>query len=272
MILIRRFSSSLFSPKEVISYHKDPWYIPFFYFLLISLISVIPYSITTIMQDEIPYESKQEIRSLFNGSEIPFIIENNMLVSKGDKKLVTKEFGQFSFVFSVNEDINSEIISNKTIIAFQSDGLYLIQSVANIKIFEYQKYAKELNNLDLGRASDYSDVEFWDTIFSIANKEYRDMKPTLNTTSIAILFVGNAFTLISMAVLLGFFQSLNLSRIMKFSKLLKLCIYLLTPYAIGGMLTSLFNLEIFSYIGLILSAFYIMNLGRNILKSSIGGN
>src|SRR5690554_5631196 len=78
---LKRFSNSLFAPKEIINYKNDKWYIKLLFFLILVFLLSVPQVVLSLQQDEMSYEEKKEIRLNFQGEDdIPFEIINGVLI------------------------------------------------------------------------------------------------------------------------------------------------------------------------------------------------
>ena len=269
MNFIKRFSDSMFAPKEVFKYRNDKWYITTLFFILLVILSVIPSSITVIMNQGLDYEDKKDIKMLFIGENIHFEIVDNKLVNKTPElDTYTKKINNgINVLFTVSPNYDSSIFKSGISILFMEDGAYIAQSILHQKLFAYEDYPT-LNGLQFNKLGNYNSLE-WDRIFSVIDNEYKEIKPLLTTVSIIMLFFATLIDLLIISFALTFFQAFTLSRFIRFTKFWKLSIYLLTPYIFGNVLTLLFDIGIFHYIGLFASAIYIIILGRSIVKQSI---
>jgi hypothetical protein len=90
--------------------------------------------------------------------------------------------------------------------------------------------------------------------------------------SIVILGGAEIMTLLFISLMLAFFQSFTLTKIIPFNQIWKMCIYLLAPYVLGNVLAMLFNLTILFYLGLALTALYAASLSQRILRETSGRN
>ena len=271
---IKRLSNSLFSPKDVIPYRTDKWWITLLYFIFLLVLSILPLSISVVRGDVLGYETKKEIKSFFHGKEeILFSIKDGKLVHDDNNYSYT--YAQdvttdISIIFSLSNSIETELISAKTYVIFKETGVYLSQSAMHIKLFEYNEYT-ELDNFDFGDLSN-SNSPSWDTIFTVAIEEINKVKPTITIMSIIMLAASETMTLLFISLMLAFFQSFTLTKIISFGQTWKMCIYLLTPYVIGNVLAMLFNLSILFYLGLAMTALYAASLSQRILREKSGRN
>ena len=274
MGFIKRLSNSLFSPKDVIPYRTDKWWITLLYFIFLLVLSILPLSISVVRGDVLGYETKKEIKSFFHGKEeILFSIKDGKLVHDDNNYSYT--YAQdvttdISIIFSLSNSIETELISAKTYVIFKETGVYLSQSAMHIKLFEYNEYT-ELDNFDFGDLSN-SNSPSWDTIFTVAIEEINKVKPTITIMSIIMLSASETMTLLFISLMLAFFQSFTLTKIISFGQTWKMCIYLLTPYVIGNVLAMLFNLSILFYLGLAMTALYAASLSQRILREKSGRN
>ena len=274
MGFIKRLSNSLFSPKDVIPYRTDKWWITLLYFIFLLVLSILPLSISVVRGDVLGYETKKEIKSFFHGKEeILFSIKDGKLVHDDNNYSYT--YAQdvttdISIIFSLSNSIETELISAKTYVIFKETGVYLSQSAMHIKLFEYNEYT-ELDNFDFGDLSN-SNSPSWDTIFTVAIEEINKVKPTITIMSIIMLAASETMTLLFISLMLAFFQSFTLTKIISFGQTWKMCIYLLTPYVIGNVLAMLFNLSILFYLGLAMTALYAASLSQRILREKSGRN
>lgn len=270
MDFLRRFSNSLFAPKDIIPYAKDKWYVTLLFFILLTFISTLPFLVSTITNNEISYEAKRELRVTFSDEKIPFSISNGKLIRNDNSEEIYSKIvlSNLKVIFTSNNEVDKDLVSNNFIIAFKSDGVYLIQSVVEQRLFRYDEYDSELNGINFMDAT-YSNINFWNRIFSVANKEYSKIRAELISFQVIYIFLSNALSFVLASLAFALFQSVRTSPFIKFSRLWKLCIYLLTPYVIGNLLAILFNISLLYYAGFFVSAFYAVYVGRTIINNSI---
>lgn len=272
MNFLKRFSNSLFAPKEVINYKNDPWWITLLYFFTLVLFLIIPQTISVLQTDILNYEVKKELRNHFNGQEdIPFSIVNGVLVhDTNDTDYVYQDkFNNINIVFTTTMDnITSNDVSDVLTIIFQSDGVYVKQVLITRKIFKYDDYPI-LNGIDFSDASSHQNHQFWDKIFTVASQEVREVRPIINIAYIAVNFIWAILDLLIFCLIFSLFQIFLVSRVIKYTKLFKLSIYLLLPYTLGNVLSILFGYNIIYYLGLLISAIYITILSRTIIRDAM---
>ena len=276
MRLLKMFSNSLFAPKEIVNYRNDKWYITLLYFLILVLLIAMPQVVLIVQHQGIDYSAKKEIRTHFNGGDdIPFHISDGVLVhDQGNDDFVYTEKldNNVNIVMTTGLDANIEqsSIDTSITVVFRKDGVYLLQSVMHSKLFSYNEY-NELNNIDFSEATDSRNLDFWDTMFYVAEQELEKVKPFFNIIAIVSTIIITVTDLVFIALLLSLFQMFLLSRILTFGKIFKLVIYLLSPYAFGNALAILFGFGILYYVGFIMSAIYVSRMARAIISESMRG-
>ncbi|HEY8445206.1 MAG TPA: DUF1189 family protein, partial [Bacilli bacterium] len=268
---LKRFSNSLFAPKEVINYKNDPWWITLLYFFTLVLFLIIPQTISVLQTDILNYEVKKELRSHFNGQEdIPFTIVNGVLVhDTNDTDYVYQhKFNNINIVFTTTMDNIDDNLTDILTIIFQSDGVYIKQVLITRKVFQYDDYPI-LNGIDFSDASSHQNHEFWDKIFTVASQEINKIRPIINVVNVIVNGVVLILDLLIFCIVFSLFQTLLVSRVIKYTKLFKLSIYLLLPYTLGNVLSILFGYNIIYYLGLLISAIYITILSRTIIRDAM---
>lgn len=268
---IKRLSTGLFSPKEVFNYRNDKWYVTTLFFLFLLVLSILPTSIMFAMDKDngFDYEFRTAVKRLYSGEEIPFQIEDNKLISTNNQEelMVKKLYDYYAIVFAPNKDYKSLLTMTEVSIVFASDGVYLVELLEQKQLFTYQKYPV-LQNFDFQNLANYNSSD-WEKIFQVFNNEYKLMMPSLVTLEIVSSLFATSLFLLFMSFILTFFQSFAIARFIRFSQFWKISIYLLTPYVFGYVLTMTFNIGLFYYIGMFMSAIYIIILGRSIGKEAI---
>ena len=268
---IKRLSSALFSPKDIIKYRTDKIWVTILFFLFLLVLSILPVSISIVLNDGISYDTTRAIRTHFNeNKDIPFtIIDGKLVHDDGDSSYVYTENIDSSLrvVFSL-DNVEGEVSSTVVNIIFQEDGVYLSQSAFVIKLFAYNEYPI-LNNLDFSDLTDWNSPT-WDLVFEVANQEVNKIKPTFDFLQIIILIISEALSMLFISLILAFFQNFTLSGIISFGKTWKMCIYVLAPYVVASVLGMLFNIQLLIYIGLGITAIYAASISRNILRESAG--
>jgi len=272
--MIKRLSNSLFSPRAVLNYRSDKWYITALYFLILLFISIIPPAVIAIQKDGIDYDTQKDIRLYFVGKEdIPYEINNGILIhDQANNNMIHVEqiSDLYSIIFTNQEEIASNDIPTSFSIILRTDGVYIRQASYMLRFFAYSEYP-ELDGLDFSNASSSNSVDFWNTVFDVADAQMAKYKGFFAFVSILYFFFANAFNFLIVSLILSLFQSFTLSRILSFGKLWKCCIYMLTPFVFGTTLASLFQFNLFYYIGFFASAIYVIIMSREALIKAMKG-
>lgn len=268
--LLKRLSSSLFSPKDIIKYRTDRVWITFLYFILLLLLSILPMSILVFKSEAISYEVRREIITIFSGEDdIPFMIVDGKLVHdiNDDTFVYTKNINSNLKVIITTSNTNTtDVTSIDTNVLLREDGVYLTQSALSIKLFDYSEYSG-LNGLDFSNLKNKNDNS-WNIVFNVINKEAEEIKPVSDVIQVVMIALTELISMILISVLLAFFQSFSLSGVITFGKIWKMCIYVLAPFVIGNVLGVMFNFALLFYVGLGFSALYAASISQNILRES----
>lgn len=268
MELLKRLSASLFAPKDVIPYRYDRWYVTAFYFIILLLISILPISIIALKQDLITYEVKQQVKDIFAGEEIPFTIVDGILVQKDDdsgfvyKKAIASGINVVATTGEFEEANNSLSTIN---IVFKTEGVYVIQSLLEYQILDYDDYPA-IANLDLSNASEVNNITFWNDVFAVAEQSIATYNPYIKSFTITIALIETIINLLFISLLLSVVQFFSMSHTIRFHEMWKICIYLLTPYVIGSSLFIMFSNVLLYYAGFFITATYVFIVGRQVLK------
>ena len=259
----------MFAPRDVIFLRKDKWYVIMGYFLILLLITILPLFTIFFQKELITYDVQQQIKQIFSGEDIPFYINNNykLLHKEGNNTYIYKRELQkgLNLVITENSNLNQTDMFSSINIVFYSDAVYLQQSLLKYKLFEYENYPS-IKNIDLAQASEYNNTVFWEKIFVIAEEQLSPYRPYIHIVSVVAYLFESLVNLIFISLLFTFIQSFTLARVVRFSELWKISLYLMTPYAIGSLLFLLFSTAIFYYIGFFMSATYIFIVGKHLQK------
>lgn len=272
MDFLKRFSSALFAPKDVLLYRHDPWWKALLVFLGLLFILVTPNIVIASQHQGLNYATKLEIRKVFNGDPtIPFRIVNGVLIhNQSDQTYIYEKNidSNLKIIMTTAENLPREYTASGISIVFRTNGVYLSQSVFSFPLFAYDDYPS-LNGINFNDATKLDDIAFWDTIFQVAEQELIKFRPISLALEIVVIIISSIFSLIVISLILAFFQSFQVSTMIRFGELWKLCLYLMAPYAFGNTLAALFNFSLFYYAGFIATTIYAIILGQTILKNNI---
>ncbi len=274
MGLFKRLRASLFSPREVVQYRHDRWYVTALYFIFLLVLSILPVTITMLKSDMVTYEDQKAIKELFSTEDIPFAIINGILTQKQDdpsfiyKKQI--ESG-LNLIVSTALDVEDSIVASNINIIMQTNDVYIVQSLIKIKLFEYDEYP-DIANLDLTDSNQVNNTVFWNKIFNVIDQELTTYKPYIRFFSILAITFESLLNIIFVSMILTVFQSFTLSGIIRFREIWKLCLYLLAPYCFGSALSMIFKSALFYYAGFTITAIYIFMASRAILQDAMKGD
>ncbi len=259
-----RIRDGLLSPSSIVDYIKDKWYKPFFQIILYALLLTIPTVISILTYEGLNYDQKMEIRKAFDGEEIPFSIVDGKLVStKGDDFVYENELLEiYKVVISTNENSGKEISENYTIV-FREEAILLSFAGVEMKIANYNDIDK-LKNFELSLLGDYNNTNEWNDVFAVCNDV---VKSYINFAALSIsfsAFIQNVMVILIIALIISMSFVFRFSKLLKFSAMYKMSIYYTAPFVIGCLLSSLFNLGILYYIGMIVSLVYSI-IGSNVI-------
>lgn len=268
----KRFSSSLFSPKDVIKYRTDRLWMTFLYFIFLLLISVLPVYISIVQNEGFSYETRRDIVNHYSTSEdLPFYIANGRLNhDDDDKSYIYNEniTDRLKIIITLDEEYRTDISSTVVNILLREDGVYLSQSAFHLKLFSYDEY-DGLKNFDFSNLQSRNSPS-WDIIINVIKQEIKQMKPLTDIVQIVMVTLSEFVGMIFISLILAFFQSFTLTGVITFGKTWKMCIYALTPYVVGNVLGMLFGFPILFYLGLGVTAIFAASISQNILRESSG--
>ncbi len=255
--MFKKLSNSLLSPKEVSKYYGESFGKSLLFMLVLLFFIMIPSCLSLIINDPLNAEARKQIKKIFSNEEIPFIIEDGALKHiEGNTDYVYTNKGMETIYVVVTENIdNATAPLNGMAIVLAKDGVYLNVAVAGEKLFDYNKY-EYLKNLDLSDNSIYTNINFWDSIFSIVDSILDEMKPTYVIANTIYYIFYWTWMIIFFALILTVFAKFKTGSYLKFFNIFKVTIYNLTPFIICIVFATLFNLTLLLYLGYILSGIY----------------
>lgn len=256
-----RLRDGLLGPKHIVNYIKDKWFRPLIQLLLYGILALIPIVIQEVKYKGLDYDMQVAIRQCFDGEEIDFKTENYVLVSTGEQSEFKKSISDLYVVIINTNDASINRSLNTLNIVLAKDEVYLSYYGIKIEVSKYSEY-EELKDFDFSKLSNQNNTEEWDIIMGIINKivtkyHRQYIVPTCISEFIQIL-ANFAITALFLSLIFLF----RFRRIIRFGAMYKLSIYYLVPYMLGTIVTNIFNLGIFSYIGFIISVIYVI-IGSN---------
>lgn len=266
--MFKRFKSGLFSPSEVVNYRFDKKIITIIYLLILVILSILPSAISMIGNDSLTYADKRVIRESFLREDIPFKIENNLLLPSAPLNEEYQEIritDQIRIVFTDRSDYTLPVDAfdiSATIILSQ-EGVYYQKTLSRIFLFRYSDYP-ELQNLDLNFAS-VDDFQFWETVFQIVDQQLSKYAVVSVLINIAIIALASLIGLLFFGLLVSLFQKMSMPFI-RFGQYFKLIIYLLTPFVVCQLIGSLFGFDLLPFIGIVITVIYASRMNRKLIQ------
>lgn len=268
--MFERFKASLFQPNKIKYYQDDPKWITTIYFLLLVLITIIPSLILIFTADGLGYYDKRIIRDVFRNEEIPYQIVDNQLVKtipSNEDYFEVHMNDNLLIVFTEEESFpsDSSIFTTSIKIVFTKYNVYYSQSLLQMELLKYQDY-EYLKNLDFSGA--YQDnPDFWNNIFPIINDKLEMFATGTMISNVIIIILATIISMIIFSLMIAFFQKPRFLGEVKYSKLWKLSIYLLTPYILISLFGELYSLPILSLVGGFVTIIYANIMSRSLVKS-----
>lgn len=267
--MFKKFSNSLLSPKEVAKYYDESFGKTILYILILVFFIMIPVVLTLSTSDILNKNMENQIQKAFTNEEIPFIIEDGTLKNvNNDANYVYTNSSIASVKIIITENIENAVAPLDGIaIVLTKDGVY--QKVAFItvanQIITYNDF-DYLKNLDLSNPNIYSELSFWDNIFSIVGAILNEAKPLY----VIVNSIYNLFYWVGMIVffvlIISFFAKMRIRSYLSFWSLFKISFYSMTPFIICLVFSILFNITILIYIGYLISAIYNVITINEVLK------
>ena len=219
----------------------------------------------------------EEVRTAFQMSEvIPYKIENNKLTYISDGENIEKSYyvistTNYDIYFSSSKTLpdtvnrTTSFSITKTRILFTIDGVYEYRNYPTLLV-TYDKY--NLNGIDFSKAKE-NDYKYWENIFtnlsSIINT-YKNQTMWITIVSLVLISSGGLALLSLIVTIFGRFSKGNT---LKFSKYWQMSIYLVTPMVFGELFATLYSMQVFYYIGLIMTLIYSMTFNQVCGKGDI---
>lgn len=267
--MFKKFSNSLLSPKEVAKYYDESFGKTILYILILVFFIMIPVVLTLSTSNILNKNMENKIQKAFTNEEIPFIIEDGTLQNvNNDANYVYTNSSIASVKIIITENIENAVAPLDGIaIVLTKDGVY--QKVAFItvanQIITYNDY-DYLKNLDLSNPNIYSELSFWDNIFSIVGAILNEAKPLyviVNSIYDLFCWVG---MIVFFVLIFSFFAKMRIRSYLSFWSLFKISFYSMTPFIICLVFSILFNITILIYIGYLISAIYNVITINEVLK------
>ena len=277
MKIIKRLMDGLFSPGKIYYYKDDKKILTTIYFFILVLIYAIPMTIGVVFSSTLSTNFMEEVRTAFQMSEvIPYKIENNKLTYISDGENIEKSYyvistTNYDIYFSSSKTLPDTVNRaagfriTKTRILFSIDGVYEYRNYPTLLV-TYDKY--NLNGIDFSKAKE-NDYKYWENIFtnlsSIINT-YKNQTMWITIVSLVLISSGGLALLSLIVTIFGRFSKGNN---LKFSKYWQMSIYLVTPMVFGELFATLYSMQVFYYIGLIMTLIYSMTFNQVCGKGDI---
>ena len=266
MVLIKRLGDSLFSPKDVLQYRVDKKIVTFLYFLLLSVLLMVPNFISFFSDTSFfTYEVKTNIRyDVFNQEEVPYEIVDGKLTFTGTSEksqyVINVSTYEVTLIFTTQDSIVQDDNMYRNIIVFSKDKVELKNRFNKMELGRYSDYASS-EGLDLKYLTT-SDRLFWEQAFDLFS-EFEEGYHSLYVTAITFFIIFRSIgTLFLFILFITFINRISAENIYSFGDHLKLMIYYSTPFVFGVIFATLFDLVLIEYIGLIITFIYSLRINH----------
>lgn len=266
MKAIKRFRDGIFNPREVKNYVDDKKRFTALYFFILAFLILIPSLVSVIFTPIVTYETKKEIRESFYHEEtVPFYINSNILFNYNhDSEYVfEKELSSTTLLIMKANDEVLAYSGYSTVIEFCRTGVFINQFGFRSLLFSYREY-EELNNIKFNDAY-INSSEFWEKIFNVAEKEVPKQEILYKGISIVALFISYCVELGLWSLILAIFNNSSNRLGISFGNFWQMVVYLITPYALGIMISEMFGISWVSFIGLVVTIINIMRFSSKIV-------
>lgn len=260
MKLLKRLYAGLFAPSKIYTYINDKRILTFFYLLMLVLIYAIPLTINSLYGENFNSELINDIRVAFKtGEMIPYEINDNKLIFNGEseKDYYFIDSSSYEIYFStsdtiptVQDDFYFDISLGR--ILFWNDGIYEYSSTPTL-ILSYDML--NLDGTDFRNAKN-NDYDFWENIFTKLSTILDEYRNQTKWYTIGVLLLSSLLGLGLLSIIITIFGRFSRGNNIKFSKYWQMSIYLVTPMIFGELFATLYGLQLFYYIGLIMTIIY----------------
>lgn len=261
--MIKRLRDGLFNPSGVIAYKNDRWWMMPIFTIFLAILGVLPNIAYTLGATKFSYDDRNHFANEFRMEYVPFQIVDGELVNKDDndeyvyrKKLLEK------YIVQISVQSTPKVADSLTlpIIYLEKDGVYVEQALfSKEKLFSYADYTETMN-LDLEKVIS-GDYEVWSKVEIVINHVLNKNFQMQSYFMLFTEFVMSALELLGLSAFLALMQKMYNSNL-KFMKLWKLLIYVMSPLVVGQLINSLYGVYIAWIIGIIISMLYAAKISR----------
>ena len=266
MKLIRRMSSGLFSPQEIVNYQTDSRWLTALFLVVLVLLMSLPNLLMIHNEGNFDYREKLALREEFyrDGKEIPFYIKHGQLFhDTGDTEYLYSKALKSGIILKVTLKELSQIEqSTVPTILFTKNGVLFNYTVYTNILLSYADYPS-LENLDFSGAYQ-GDAAFWDVVLPIISAKVATFRPYIVVANALVAIFEALGSIVIWSLITTVFQKINIGSGVKFSKLWQLMIYVMVPYTLGNLLSNLFGMILLYYIGFILMIVNSTKLGQTL--------
>lgn len=264
--MFKKLSNSLLSPKEVSKYYGESFGKTFLFFIILLLLLMVVTVVNIATTSALSENLKKEIKKSFLKEEISFVIENGTLSNiNNDSEYVYTNKLMDTIYISMTEDVSKvETPLNGYSIVFGKDGVYIAMPL-QYKIFDYKDY-EYLKNIDFSDPELFSNIKFWDNIFSITGSVLNEYKPMFLVVNTLYYFIYWTGWMLMLVLIVSIFTKMRTSTFLSFGSIFKVSIYNLAPFVVCLIFATLFDLGFLMYVGSIISMVYNMITINEVLK------
>lgn len=256
--MYQKIKNSLFYPRELATSYKES-VIGFIIFLIVC--TSLPFILHICVNGIITSTDVRNTKLAFYESTlVDYKIEDHKLVpyeeNTPNKYLVVEE-GNIGIAFINNGDDAIEV-TEKYVIVFQDDGLYLSLPYLRGISFQLDDYS-ELGNIDFNEAKTLENNGFWQTMLTYINDVMDSIKfivyPICIFLIIAEMIIKILLGILMNTVILMIFER---TAGVRFIEVFKNTTVAFFPYVIGIIIAYAFNIGVLVSIGNIIAFIYAM--------------
>lgn len=265
--MLKRFKISLFQPKQIASLRTDSKLMTTAFFIILSLLASIPLVVSLLSNTGLDYNDKLAIRNKFRDIDIPYKIENYELVKNEDfskENFVLQLSEGLYVVFTDEEQLVTNLLNFDTYIVVSKNTVYSKQSIYEHEILKYNENDLFEEFSFEGAKSD--ELSFWNSIFPVINNKIKKIYLKKNIVNSIAAPIIMALMLLLLSSLIAFFQRMRLANKYSYSKIFKLTIYSFAPYVVLELLGQLYNIQVLSFVGIIITYIYVSTVSQTLLR------
>lgn len=251
--MIERFKNSIISPGRIVDYRGDSLFKVLLYILFFAVLLSTRTIINTVIFDGLSSGTKREIRDEFNEVDSSCLISSGILECGSEENVLLVEDYIVSYYINSTSDVKDSKYNDGYNVVFNGDSVYFILGSVELYNIKISDLPAEIQNIDFQLQTSNPD-QFYSDVFKAVDATLLSVK-NVWAPMIIVFDVLASFVMFMLFILLSSWLMKLRFKPVKFKQLFTMTVYSSTALYVILIMNSLYSLNMFIVIILVIVAF-----------------